>query len=121
VRVTASDAPSNPEALALSADKESGAFDVDNTPPAVTVSVGPPSPLRIHVLVKDDSSPVRRTEYSVDGGSWEEVHPTDGISDTPEESYDFAPPPFTTQGPHMIVVRATDLLGNIASARVEVP
>lgn len=117
VRVAASDAPSNPEALALQAGRESEAFDVDNTPPAVTAqSEGG----RVRAQVRDDSSPVRRTEYSVDGSAWEEIHPTDGISDTPEETYEFAPET-TTPGPHMVVVRAMDLLGNVASARVEIP
>jgi len=119
VRIAASDAPSNPESLALSADKESGAFEVDNTPPVVTAQ--PVGGSRLRVQVKDDSSPVRRTEYSVDGGAWEEIHPTDGISDTTEESYEFTPAPLTGPGPHMVVVRAMDLLGNVSSARIELP
>lgn len=121
VRIAASDAPSNPEPLALSADKESGAFEVDNTPPVVTAQATAGSAGRVRVQVKDDSSPVRRTEYSVDGGAWEEVHPTDGISDTADESYEFTPGPLTGAGPHMVVVRAMDLLGNVSSVRVELP
>lgn len=117
VRVAASDGPSNPEALALRSDRDSEAFDVDNTPPAVTASVAGG---RVRAQVRDDSSPVRRTEYSVDGAPWEEIHPTDGISDAAEESYEFAPEP-TSPGPHVVVVRAMDLLGNVASARVEIP
>jgi len=117
VRVAASDAPSNPEALALRADRESEAFDVDNTPPSVTAQLAGG---RVRAQVKDDSSAVRRTEYSIDGSAWEEIHPTDGISDTPEEAYEFAPET-TTPGPHMVVIRAMDLLGNVASARVEIP
>jgi hypothetical protein len=121
VRIAASDAPSNPESLALSADKESGAFDVDNTPPVVAAQVVPGSPRRVRVVVKDDSSPVRRTEYSVDGGVWEEVHPNDGISDTTDESYEFTPTHLAGAGPHIVVVRAMDLLGNMSSALVELP
>lgn len=121
VRIAASDAPSNPESLALSADRESGAFEVDNTPPVVTAQAVAGGAARVRVQVKDDSSAVRRTEYSVDGGEWEEVHPADGISDTAEETYEFTPAPLTGAGPHMVVVRAMDLLGNVASARVELP
>jgi WD40 repeat protein len=117
VRVAASDAPSNPEALSLRSDRESEAFDVDNTPPVVTAQLAGG---KVRAEVRDDSSPVRRTEYSIDGSAWEEVHPTDGISDTTEESYEFAPET-ATPGPHMVVVRAMDLLGNVASARVEIP
>ncbi len=39
IRVTGTDAPSNPEALALTGDKESAPFEVDNTPPTVLVSL----------------------------------------------------------------------------------
>ncbi|HET8644360.1 MAG TPA: hypothetical protein VFO85_02650, partial [Vicinamibacteria bacterium] len=81
VRITASDAPSNPERLALTAERESEPFDVDNTPPSVTASLTQNSPLRVRATVRDDSSLVRRTEYSIDGGRWEEVHPLDGIND----------------------------------------
>jgi sugar lactone lactonase YvrE len=121
VRIAASDAPSNPEALALSADKESGAFEVDNTPPVVSAQAVAGPPARVRAQVKDDSSPVRRTEYSVDGGAWEEVHPTDGISDTTDESYEFSPVPLTGPGPHMVGVGAMDRLGNVSSTPVEQP
>jgi hypothetical protein len=55
----------------------------------------------------------------VDGGRWHEVHPVDGINDARQESYEIVPGPFGEPGPHLVVVRATDLLGNVASARVE--
>ena len=119
VRIAASDAPSNPEALALKADRDSEPFDVDNTPPVVTAALAPGSPARVRANVHDDNSLVRRTEYSVDGGSWEEVHPLDGINDAPEEAYEIVPQ--LSSGPHVIVVRATDLLGNVSTARVEIP
>jgi hypothetical protein len=121
VRITASDGPSNPDALALTADKESDPFDVDNTPPVVTATLDSASPPRVRVTVKDDNSLVRRTEYSLDGGRWEEVHPLDGINDAQEESYEITPAAPPGPGPHVIVVRATDLLGNVSTARVEIP
>jgi hypothetical protein len=121
VKVLASDAPSNPEALALSGDKESMLFDVDNTPPSVTATLASGRPARIQAVARDDSSLVRRAEYSVDGGRWQEIHPADGISDAREETYEFSPQGLDGAGPHLVVVRATDLLGNASTARVEVP
>jgi hypothetical protein len=121
IKVTASDAPSNPAGVSLSGDKESAPFDVDNTPPAVSVTIASRAPLRVHVTVKDDASIVRRTEYSVDGGKWQEVHPTDGINDSLEEAYEFAVPELTAAGPHVLVVRASDLLGNLSTGRIEIP
>ncbi len=120
VRVTASDAPSNPEALALLGDKESEPFEVDNTPPLVQAQLQQRTPPRVRVTVRDDSSLIRKAEWAIDGGRWQEVHPSDGINDALEESYEIAPGDLAP-GPHVIVVRATDSLGNVATARVELP
>jgi hypothetical protein len=116
IKVIARDSPGNPESLALSGDKESTPFDVDNTPPAVGAAL---EGTRIRATVSDDWSIIKKAEYSVDGGRWNEVHPVDGINDARQERYDITPGPFTEPGPHLLVVRATDLLGNVASARVE--
>jgi hypothetical protein len=119
IRVTASDAPSNPESLALTGDRESVPFEVDNTPPTVVVTAGGRS--RVEVVVRDESSHVQRTEYSVDGGRWQEVHPRDGINDALEERYEIPLGEMEGPSPHVVVVRATDLLGNVATGRVEIP
>jgi hypothetical protein len=121
IRVTASDAPSNPEALALTVDKDSAPFDVDNTPPNVLAKLVTASASRIRAEVHDDSSIVRRAEYSVDGGRWREIHPVDGINDARDEVYEIPTSELPPPGPHVVVVRATDLLGNVATARVQVP
>ena len=119
IRVTASDAPSNPEGLALTGEKESVPFDVDNTPPTVTVTRAADG--RVRVVVKDDSSLVRRAEYSLDGGRWQDVFPADGINDATEEIYEIRPSDLQGGGPHIVTVRASDLLGNVATGRVELP
>jgi len=121
IKVVASDAPSNPPALALSGDKESAPFDVDNTPPTVTATVVARQPLRLRVSAKDDSSIIRKTEYSVDGGRWQEIHPVDGLNDSLEESYEVEPGELVGPPPHVVVVRVMDQLGNVATARVELP
>jgi hypothetical protein len=72
-------------------------------------------------VVKDDSSLVRRAEFSVDGGRWQEVHPVDGINDEMEETYDVPVGNLGSSGPHVLVVRGTDLLGNASTSRIEVP
>ena len=72
-------------------------------------------------MARDENSLLRRAEFSVDGGRWEEVHPLDGINDSQEETYEIVPGPLAGAGPHVIVVRATDLLGNVSTSRVEVP
>jgi hypothetical protein len=121
IRVTASDAPSNPDALALTADKESAPFDVDNTPPTITATLRPGKPAHVRAVARDDDSLIRRAEYSIDGGRWEEVYPEDGINDAREETYDITLGELPGPGPHLVVVRAVDALGNSSTARIEVP
>jgi hypothetical protein len=121
VKVVASDAPSNPDSLALTGEKESEPFDVDNTPPAVTAILSKDKPARIQAQARDDMSIIRRAEYSVDGGRWQEIHPEDGINDARDETYTLAVADFPAGGPHVVVIRVVDLLGNAATARVEVP
>ncbi len=120
IRVTASDAPGNPSALALTAEKESQPFDVDNTPPSLTVTLQK-GKAQVRAVARDEDSLIRRAEFSVDGGRWEEVHPLDGINDAKEETYDITLPELSGPGPHLVVVRAVDALGNSSTGRVEIP
>ena len=85
------------------------------------VSLAEGSPARVRVTVRDDSSQVRRAEFSLDGGRWQEVYPRDGINDALEESYDIPLRELSGPRPHIVVVRASDLLGNLSTGRVEIP
>jgi hypothetical protein len=119
VRIVASDSPGNPPALALTGFKDSASFLIDNTPPSLTAILDHG---RIRVVVRDDASPVRKLEMSVDAGRWEELRPVDGIADSLEESYEITLPPGKSGAPPRIVVlRAADSLGNVSTARVDVP
>jgi sugar lactone lactonase YvrE len=119
VRVVASDAPGNPPSLALTGWRDSPSFDVDNTPPTLGAALEPGRRDRIRATVRDAGSPVRKLEMSIDAGRWEEVRPIDGINDSHEESYEIALP--AAAGPRVVVLRATDQLGNVATVRIDVP
>jgi hypothetical protein len=120
VRITASDAHDNPHQIALTGSKESTPFEVDNTPPRVEARRGA-SGRHIEVSVDDDSSLVGYVEYSVNGGAWETVHPRDGICDSLHEEFWIELEELPGAGPHLFVVRASDRLGNLATAQVELP
>jgi outer membrane protein assembly factor BamB len=121
VRVTASDAPDNPPALALAGDKDSASFEVDNSPPTLRASLAPGTRDRIRATAQDSGSRIRRLEFSLDAGRWQEVHPVDGINDSTEETYEFSVQTSTSPGPHVVVLRVSDWLGNVATGRVDVP
>jgi sugar lactone lactonase YvrE len=121
IRVIASDAPDNPLALALTGEKDSTSFEVDNAPPVLEATLLPGSAARIRATARDAGSSIRRLEISVDAGRWQEVYPVDGIDDSPEETYEFPVPPADAPGPRVIVLRVSDRLGNVATGRVDVP
>jgi len=119
IRVTASDSPDNPPSVALTGHRDSRSFEVDNAPPALEASLVSAATRRVRVRVTDTGSAIHRLEYSVDAGRWQEVHPVDGISDSLSETYEFTLP--AVPGPRVVVLRASDLLGNVATGRVDVP
>jgi hypothetical protein len=117
VRVVASDSPTNPADRALVGDRDSAPIVIDNTPPAVTTDVaGQGETARVIVRVQDARSPIEKVEYSLRGGPWQVVYPTDGLSDSPVETYEI--PVASAAEAADIVVRATDRLQNITSQAV---
>ena len=124
VRIVASDAPSNPEGQALTAEKMSATFDVDNTPPRIEKlrAQSGKTGLKVAFTAEDGFSVLRDAAYSVDAGEWIQARPADGLSDALAESYEISLPP-PQSGEHSIVVRATDAAGNVGSGRtvVETP
>lgn len=119
LRITASDSRSNAPATALSGHFESQAFDVDNTPPVITVTAirrdGPRTILTFET--RDEQSSVQRADYSLDGSKWVQVYPRDGIADAKSEGFDLV-----VEGDvngRGILLRASDALNNTATVRGE--
>jgi hypothetical protein len=119
VQIVASDLKSNSPANALSGSMESTAFDIDNMPPVVTVTSvrrqGAQTLLSFEV--RDADSAVQKVEYSLDGDRWQTIYPKDGIADSRFEQFDL-----TLDGDAAVrgvIIRATDALNNITSARGE--
>lgn len=121
VRVAATDAAGRPGTEALVGEADSLPFDVDTTPPTVEVVVGPTDGAGVHVrcTVTDDYSAVERAEASTDGAHWAVLDASDGMPDTPRETFDLVLPVATTT--RSVACRATDALQNTRSAQVTVP
>lgn len=113
IKVVASDAPGNAPTAALTAERESAPFEIDNTPPVIDVSVPGQTPAKAVFIVRDSHSPIQRVEYSTNAGGWKLVYPIDGLLDSREERFEITRDPASSAP---LVLRATDTLGNVATA-----
>ena len=119
VRVSASDAPSNAPATALTGDKESVSFDIDNTAPRietrpVTKSGGKTV---VQFEVRDEQSAVQRVEYSLDASRWQVIYPKDGIPDSRREEFEVVLG--DAENGRNIIIRATDAMNNVATGAIK--
>jgi sugar lactone lactonase YvrE len=121
LRVIATDAPSNSPGTALTGAMESMTFEIDNTPPTVTVTGVRRDGPRVVIAfdVRDEHSAVQKAEYSLDGDRWQTVYPRDGIADSRAEQFELVLEGETAD--RGVIIRATDALNNVASARGEAP
>jgi hypothetical protein len=121
-RVIASDQPSNAASVARTDELVSSPVLIDNTPPVVRLSV--PRRNNDHVEVDadvaDQTSPLRRCEYSLDAGPWTPVEAADGVTDGPREQFHIAIDRLRA-GEHLLVVRAYDTANNAGLAKVVIP
>ena len=119
LKITASDAPSNPPEDALTAERKSDRFEVDNTPPIIeSLRAEPASPdVRVRFDARDTSSAIARAEYSLDAGDWLLVFPIGKLTDAPQESYDLTLRGLAP-GEHTLAVRVYDRFENLATSKV---
>ena len=131
LKIVATDAPSNPPAQALTAERESERFVVDNTPPVIEglktdafnrcTGVCGDTNLIVTFTARDAASSIERAQYSIDGSDWIIVTPKNSISDAPEEQYQFTIGFDWKAGDaskeHTIAVRAYDHFDNVGSAK----
>jgi hypothetical protein len=121
-RVVASDQPSNAANVARTDELVSSPVLIDNTPPVVSLSAPRRNNDRIEVDadVADQTSPLRRCEYSLDAGPWTPVEAADGVTDGPREQFHIAIDRLRP-GEHLLVVRAYDTANNAGLAKVVIP
>jgi hypothetical protein len=119
-RVVASDRPSNASSSAKESELISAPVLIDNTPPVVSaaqrrdgMAVG------IDVDGADQTSALRRCEYSVDAGPWFPAEAADGVTDSPRERFSFRIDKFPP-GEHLVAIRVYDAAGNAGLAKVVV-
>jgi hypothetical protein len=121
-KVIASDTLDNPLGHAMSGDRISEPVDIDNTPPVVRI-VSAPQITADHILVnfevEDATGRIKRADVSIDGGSWHEVFPDDGIADSQRERYSLDLS-VAGAGEHTISLRAFDNSNNVGNVSLTV-
>lgn len=119
VKVVASDAASQPPALAKTGEKVSDPFVIDNTPPSVKdIKVEPgvkPHPVKASIL--DNSGAVVEGYYAVDGDKWIPLQPADGIFDSKAEEIQLTIE-VKQAGEHTLVIKVRDEAGNTGAGKV---
>jgi len=107
LRVTASDAPGNPEGQALTASLVSDPFLIDNTPPVITNLTATHAAIRWHA--RDARSNIVRAEFSINGGEWKMAAPIGGLFDSVEADFDV---PASTSPGDVVAARVIDDFDN---------
>jgi sugar lactone lactonase YvrE len=118
VRITATDAPSNPPDQALAASEESEPFLIDNAPPEITGLSATPSGAKLDVRfhAKDGLSTLAKAEYSINGGDWSVVEPTTRLTDSME--HDYRVEVDRSAGENTVAVRVSDENDNQSVAKI---
>jgi sugar lactone lactonase YvrE len=111
VRVVAADTPSNSPATTLTGAMESNSFDIDNTPPVITVTSVRREGSRVTIAfdVRDTNSAVQKADYSLDGDRWQTIYPKDGIADSRFEQFELMLE--GDSGARGVILRAADASG----------
>ncbi len=129
LKLVASDQPTEPAGAALTAERVSRPFVIDNTAPVITgltsSLLSPPSPLlcRISFFARDALSPIAAARVSFNAGDWVTLEPQDHIFDSGTEAFsaDVRLPSAVLGLPSFVVsVWVADAQGNVGAARTTV-
>ena len=110
-RITASDAPDNTPAEALTSSLDSDTFTIDNTPPQIINVKSTPEGARrkITFTSTDALSWIDKAEYSVNGREWALLNPVNRVSDSQSLDYQLE-----VDSQSIIAVRVFDNSDNVA-------
>lgn len=120
LRLVVSDAQSNPPEAALTAERITEWFEIDNTPPRIeglSAVVESKTRVRVRFTARDSTTPISEADYLVDNVDPKLVFSSDGLLDTEQEDFDFIIEGLQP-GEHTITVRIRDGADNLSSAKV---
>jgi len=118
VKLTASDAPSNPAGLDLSSEKIGPPLVIDNSLPTVKnfTAVRNGASLAVSFEADDAYSYIEEVKYLVRPGEWRVVFPVDGICDSKSELFKFSIN-LPAAAENLITIRVKDSYGNVGVYR----
>jgi hypothetical protein len=118
LRLTASDAPSNPAGLELRTDKASPALVIDNSLPVVKgfTATRNGASLDVAFQAEDAYSYIEEVKVLVRPGEWRVVFPVDGIADSRSESFKISLK-LPAGAENQVTVRVRDSYGNVGVFR----
>ena len=118
VRLTASDAPSNPAGLELRTEKISPPVVIDNSLPVIKnfTAVRNGASLDIAFQAEDAYSYIEEAKVLVRPGEWRVVFPVDGIADSRSEAFKFSLK-LPAEADNQVTVRVRDSYGNVGVYR----
>jgi hypothetical protein len=119
LKVVASDAPSNPYDKYLIGELISDPFVMANATPQVEIIGNKTNGKKVEAQFRAHvpTGRIATAEFSMDGGGWNLIFPTDGIADSAQEDYRIVTPELST-GEHLIGIRASDGNGNTGTAKL---
>ena len=116
-RITATDAPGNIPAAALTGALESDSFTIDNTPPEIIdMKVSGTTRQQISFTAKDALSWIDKAEYSLDGSEWTLLQPVNKVTDSQSLHYQFE-----VAGGQTVAIRVFDENDNAAVKQIATP
>jgi hypothetical protein len=118
LKLTASDAPSNPPGLELAAERVSPPLVIDNSLPVIKdfSAVRSGASLEVSFTAEDAYSTIEEVRFLVRPGPWRVVFPTDGIADSRRETFKFSFQ-LPAGADNLIAVRVRDSFGNVGVYR----
>jgi hypothetical protein len=118
IKVISSDAPSNPDNLALSSEKLSDPFIIDNTGPEISKILSQKNSQRLTATftVTDKWNAISLVQYSINADGWKIIYPRDGICDSQNESFEISVPSSEKEKTY-VAIKAMDSANNINSTQ----
>jgi hypothetical protein len=119
LRVVASDRKDNPAEEALTGERTSAPFVVAHTPPGVSLKTAgmDNDQAIIEAAATDPLVRLTAASFSLNGKSWTNVFPTNGLFDSKSASFRFKTEPLKA-GSYVLVLRVRDAAGNTGTGDV---